>query len=801
MFQLPPLDNEDQFEDFICDLFNLEYDTDSFQRYGSRGHKQKGIDIYSAQNRIVIQCKKKEITRNAKSLITELIDDIEKDVDTTLNESLNIPFDRFILVSTFKNHPEIQEFAASLKRKKDLRFEVEYWGWNTITKKAISHQALLEKYFPIFMHGKKRRDLTFFPSIDLKGEIFGRKDDVKEIFSQLTDNNSLLIINGLGGIGKSVVAKAIAEKYKDLFSHRVWVEIQSDDTKDKKDELSFTSALINNYELISNLNLRFPDTMDSRGKFNNILYELNQLEGPNLMVIDNANRSISKFIPRLTQSSNWIILFTSREKISGVTEYELDTLELDSALKLFYTFYQIEKNDDVLIKILDAIEFHTLTIELLAKTGNKRHLTIEELGNSILDNGLKLPKTSKVVVGHDPDRTPIRLFEYLLKIFSIANLTDSQKDILRNFSIFPTSYVKYSLIIELLDINEDSEDNFFDDLNELVEKGWLIRKNNDYRIHQVIQEVAQSKLSPDYKSCSIYINSLNKNLHYTYDSGIKEAQKYIDFASKVIQYLSLKEDSIVDAVYTATLGMYSDLGIYEKSLKLGQSLIDEYKTQNLSKDTTYALICYQIGMAHRRLDNLEKALWFFMESEKYINKSHPQLPMIYSSIGIVYNQQEKHDKGLRYKFKALKVYKESGSDVKCEGVLYANIALSYRMMGMHEKAIEYSVKCVNYHKNTLDPNTAQFAIPYCNLAMALYDYGIIDAAKANMDKGIDIFEQNGFREHPDYQLFKPIQEEINQELLFMKMSGLPHTKIRFSMERNEICYCGSEKKYKNCCGK
>lgn len=70
-FQLPPLSNEDVFEQSVCDLYNLEFPESRFQRFGKKGNNQNGIDIISIKRRIAIPCKKKEIQRNNKGVLSE----------------------------------------------------------------------------------------------------------------------------------------------------------------------------------------------------------------------------------------------------------------------------------------------------------------------------------------------------------------------------------------------------------------------------------------------------------------------------------------------------------------------------------------------------------------------------------------------------------------------------------------------------------------------------------------------------------------------------------------------------------
>ena len=72
-YQLPPLKDERLFEEFTCDLFNfventLSYENIDFQTFGVKGQNQKGIDVFSAKTKTVIQCKLKSIKKRMTQL-------------------------------------------------------------------------------------------------------------------------------------------------------------------------------------------------------------------------------------------------------------------------------------------------------------------------------------------------------------------------------------------------------------------------------------------------------------------------------------------------------------------------------------------------------------------------------------------------------------------------------------------------------------------------------------------------------------------------------------------------------------
>lgn len=143
-FQYETLDNEYEFEEFIQDLFNAIHQTQSFQRYKSKGAVQHGIDVFSTEKKIVIQCKKKDITRSEKILKGELLKDFDESLD--LVNELPFDFKTFVLATNTKNFGTLKDYAAGLSDKKE--FEVRFMSWKEIEKQISRYPDIREKYYP-----------------------------------------------------------------------------------------------------------------------------------------------------------------------------------------------------------------------------------------------------------------------------------------------------------------------------------------------------------------------------------------------------------------------------------------------------------------------------------------------------------------------------------------------------------------------------------------------------------------------------------------------------------------------------
>lgn len=150
MHQLTPLSNDEIFESFICDLFNELHCTKSFNKFGKQGQNQKGIDVYSKEKNIVIQCKKKDITRPRQVIKKELYNDIESDLKSIIDKELKVIFDTLIFVSTYSDNAELIEYCSDLKLIYSCNFNIDYWGWETLSSHALRYPNLLKKYWSEF---------------------------------------------------------------------------------------------------------------------------------------------------------------------------------------------------------------------------------------------------------------------------------------------------------------------------------------------------------------------------------------------------------------------------------------------------------------------------------------------------------------------------------------------------------------------------------------------------------------------------------------------------------------------------
>lgn len=157
--------------------------------------------------------------------------------------------------------------------------------------------------------------------------IFGRDKDLKKLHKELTENNQIVLVNGMGGIGKTTLAAAYVfeSEVKKRYQKIVWIT-ENENNKDIMYDFVQEAALIKDL----NIDVTSKQTVQI---FNEILRALNNAKGENLLVIDNATQSIEKYLDQLPHPK-WNLLITSREKIGDLKIMSLGFLALEDAILL-----------------------------------------------------------------------------------------------------------------------------------------------------------------------------------------------------------------------------------------------------------------------------------------------------------------------------------------------------------------------------------------------------------------------------------------------------------------------------------
>ena len=281
--------------------------------------------------------------------------------------------------------------------------------------------------------------------------ILGREVELAETFKQLHAGNPTVLVNGVGGIGKTAVATKYAVQQANYYKHRAWLTINS----------SLKDAFINDGELLKALHIESAvqdliKTQQSDAAFNLVFKSINDLNdcGRTLIVLDNANEAAELVnYQKLFKTAQAHFLITSRTKPEQWKIVQIKPLDEAVAVDLFRKYYPSvstaswasEVTTEDIKSLLNTLFYHTLLIELVAKSAeasaipfkdlshrlqtafyhdkdlNKRRIDMGEHGDS-LENNFKRAKVE----------------EYIWFIFeTMTDLSEDLQNILRAFVLLP----------------------------------------------------------------------------------------------------------------------------------------------------------------------------------------------------------------------------------------------------------------------------------------------------------------------------------------------------------------------------
>jgi tetratricopeptide (TPR) repeat protein len=328
-------------------------------------------------------------------------------------------------------------------------------------------------------------------------EFIGREEDLRKLFDAVISSKKIVFVNGVGGIGKTSLVKTFIERFAGEFDHFAWIGIgKSDEPGEKPKESQLESHFIplgiflNGGKVNSDLNLA--------QQFEHTVGVLSNIRGRNLLVIDNFGEEIIPYRNNLPGAPYWKIIVTGRASVPGLKNFPLGRLNNVDAVALFKLYCLKPVDAGILMSFLKEIDFHTLMIEISAKTLNDgadlslsdllAHLKEGTLDNEVLDQF--------IVTEHGQEGG--RLVRHLLMLLNRSSLRDEEVGLLKLwYYLAPDSYTS-SQIVDFLGKSIRSEE-LIQSLKSLAVKGWLIFNSHDrtYSTHRLIQQSIRYCFNPN----------------------------------------------------------------------------------------------------------------------------------------------------------------------------------------------------------------------------------------------------------------------------------------------------------------
>lgn len=558
-----------------------------------------------------------------------------------------------------------------------------------------------------------------------KIECIGRQKDIIELQKLLDKSNFVILLNGLGGIGKTELSKKYYfeknKQYKTIF----WFEYEN----------NIKSTFVRQSKIWKNENYFEYDTDYYYEKIMN--YLINQ-GNDTLIIIDNIDNIHDKYIHDLSRLSCNVII-TSRLSINGFEEYTVGFLSLEECIELFKkntketTFSN--KTENHIKKIVELAGYHTLTVELLAKTvAASPNLTIPKLHNELVKHGFNLKDVlhTSVPINWHNDNEYRKFFEHLKIVFDIADLQE-EKNILLFLSIIPNDEIELKRFTELF------SNKYNEQINLLERKGWIFIRDNKIIIHNVIQETVRGQIPPNFNNCKEFITELGRIMDSgTFDS-LDEKFIYTNWALSISKYIDDLNLKYKDFLNSASW-LFSELGDNDTAISIQKKCLkgiennENYDEFNIQAYNVMSLIL------SKNSTQLLEALYYQKKSFILRKKFNQPLTKAYHNLALIYSKLNYNKAALKLENKVYEIEKDKLPDNSPDfAITLSTLSSLYRRLKDYDNAIFFQEKALKIRKN-VKKDKFRLAKSYYLMAV-LYDLTNNEKAIEYYQIAIDLIEQ------------------------------------------------------------
>ncbi|MGC4129244.1 MAG: tetratricopeptide repeat protein [Bergeyella sp.] len=459
------------------------------------------------------------------------------------------------------------------------------------------------------------KELNSIPVFDAENYV-PRVGLLEKLSEHISTGSRKIILSGISGLGKTFIAKHFVYHYYDTFNHIAWLNCGSGIlnalTQEKGVELLDNLGLIHEYQSFLQGEIKEEELLSLT------LNRLKKAEGNNLLVLDNIDESIYDFEDAIELSKNWKIIGTSQQILNGFLHFPIPDFS-ENAIELFYKFYEIEKDDDNLVRVLSVIEYHTLAIELLAKTAQQRGLRIIELVNRFIENGVDVVEKAKIITGHSKERKLKieNIEEYIHIIFDTSSLDETECKILLNLALLQEEPIPILFFEEILLMgkpDKKSEDLLHHCISNLQNKGWLYKENTAIRLHNLTKEVIIKRLGSQIYLFKDTVAYLTHKVSYSEFDNYVERLPYLSFCENVIKNVGNVIYEI-DILKNKISNLYFDLGLYHKSFEY----FTFFQVEGHNEPMLYLQSLQEFGRRLYGLRKYDDAIHYYSKTLDYLN--------------------------------------------------------------------------------------------------------------------------------------------------------------------------------------
>lgn len=431
----------------------------------------------------------------------------------------------------------------------------------------------------------------------------------EKIISRL-ESNKVLFLNGIGGIGKTTIAKTIFEELKSKYDYLAWIEYQDNW------QYSLVNGLFTSY-------FHFDNKMSENDRYTKIVEFLTNLqETPGgkhnkiAIFIDNFNKIESGELTEIRRLPAHILI-TTRCDIPNIEKYTLETLDPDLGRRLFKANYGTQKkltyrDEKAIEDIVSKSHGYPLAIELIAKAISYKNIHVYEFLENLIDNGYEIGDI-QLCASSDWNGKYVNeeIAKQISKVYQLSDLDPREVTLIKIISILPANH-----IISNEDIQHFVDFNCSDTIIALCCRGWIKQSQNGILMHEIICECIYRYNYISYTECKMLLDFLRLKTEVSSSVQAVNALKYAEYSYNIIIIMKTHPDFCRHLFLRDAALIFKEVGKYDYSRFILDIIINAYDEKKQDNILLLAELYNNYSKTYSIEGNVNKAI----EKSKYAEK-------------------------------------------------------------------------------------------------------------------------------------------------------------------------------------
>lgn len=744
-----------------------ENDKVDIQLY-KRGNILSAIQVKSSENQF------------ERSDVKNWLDKLKEDAKTAKEVKLYLVGDLYskALLKDFASNPDVRRFPFGTL-KEDCKAKLQTYIADMGLNNQVDDDDLLDAYNNFFaeIHNncisdqKLNREelnnllkrvlfvpkcLTKIPSINRNVGIIGRDEVMRDLRHMIEQNGHIVLLNGLGGIGKTTVMRWMCNSISEdgiNSNHVAWINCG----QTLRDDFG---SLCDGFGI-----------SDDGDAYEKIINKMKRFRGKLYLFLDNLNRDLNEEEMSILNSltPKIYIMITSRFEIEGIPTVSLGVLDDTSTVDMFYKYYERDHEQsyiDIAKTIVSTVYNHTLLVELLAKAARRSGGTLYDFNCRLKGKGFFDVFKRPIKTKHDEYLT---IEDSVIKLYEISSLTEPQQRIMKLFTIFTAEEEIYYKVVDWAKFDPNAMD-------ELVELAWLEQGGleNGYKIHQIIKDslIRQMKKKGEELKIEEYGEVLKRvkdiTSYLSIDIGYRKIQRRRILTEDIARYLegrtegSLCLEKISDfdkellqlcaSLYNGVTSVYIDQGEFIKALEYGSKACVINERVLGENHLATANIYNNMAQAYKGMGEYETALKLFDKAIRIRKRMQaivqPETAIMYNNKADVCRKIGNYTTAMDCYCQALEILDTFGQEQEIIAKIYSGMAVVYSARGEYSDSREYNKKALDIRKQVLGANHPSTAASYNNIGEVCREQGDYDAAISYLKEACGIREEKLGVNHP-----------------------------------------------------